>query len=79
MKPKSKWKEFLEALGEIVIAIISFAIGIVIIGMIDSNRIERFVTENFELTIAIGCVALIILYSIIRFFVWLIKRLFSRK
>ena len=68
-----------EKFGEIVIAIISFAIGIIVIGMIDSNRIERFITENFELTIAIGCVALIILYSIIRLFVWLIKRMFSRR
>ena len=79
MEQKSKWKEFLEALGEIVIAIISFAIGIIIIGMVDSSKIERFVAENFELTILIGCVVLLVLYGIIRLFVWLIKRLFSRK
>ncbi len=79
MEQKSKWKGFLEALGEIVIAIISFVIGIIVIGMVDSNQIERFTTENPELTILIGCAVLLALFGIVYLFVRLIKRMFSRR
>ncbi len=80
MEKEKKGQKILEALGEMVIAIISFVIGCFILGMFDIN-LEHFdpFGEHLELTALIGVVALLALYGIVRLFVWLIKRMFSKR
>lgn len=65
-----------EALLEIAIAIVSFAIGILVLWLFDVDL--NCVGENIELALLIGCVAFVLLLTVVYFAIRGIKKLVHR-